>query len=411
VNIPNPVGSQAPPAPDKSNMSPAEARRAAVADAFRKSRDPEWQKNRPGPAQATKGHNQPPEETPTERPKRSEPPINLKKRPDEQAMPGQGGRRRREREQQERGEGGRFAPRQAQQQPGGQAIPGRQGVYTPQSNPLPAQARWREPPPRMAEHAKAQWHAAPEAVRGEFARMHHEFSRAHQHYEQLKADHHALNTVRPYYDLARQQGTTLDRVLNNFTSIENKLRADPVGGLDLIVNNLNLQAQDGRRLGLRDIAWHVLNQTPEQLRLMQHNNAQASQAQQLAALRQQQHALAQQQQRMQYQQQFAATRSGVDRFAETHPRLDELGPVIERELKLGFSLEQAYQRACLLAPGGRAGQANRSNQSSAQQRLPDRSIHGAPSGGNGSARRPAKATGRPVSESLADAFRHVRGSL
>lgn len=410
VNIPNPVGSQA---PAKAGMSLAEARRASIQEAFRKSRDPEWQRSRPGPAQAAKGHNQPPEPTANEPPARRErgegqAPFDLKKRPVEEP------RRRRQQQGEaqtppaagpQRGDGGRFAPRQAQPPGGAQAPRSQQGGYTPANNPLPANDPHREPPPRMTEQAKSQWHTVPAPVRGEFVRMHREFAHAHQRYDTFKKIAAAYEPVRAYDSLARRQGTTLDRVLNNFTSIEHKLRSDPIGGLDLIVNNLNLQAPDGRRLGLRDVAWHVLNQSPEQLALLQQRNAQAAHAAQLAQMRQQQAALAQQQQRMQYENQFRQTRSGVDRFAETHPRLDELGPVIERELKLGFGLEQAYQRACMLVPAARAAGGQQS------QRQPDRSIHGAPSGGpsNGAQQRRGKSVGRR--EAIANALAFVRGSL
>ena len=105
VNPPPPVGSQAPPKPEHKVDSPAQSRRDSIAEAFRKSRDPEWQRNRPGPAQAAKGHNQPPEKTPGDKPRPA--PLDLKKRPSEQ--PGAQDAQ----DQKPRGEHGRFAPRQA----------------------------------------------------------------------------------------------------------------------------------------------------------------------------------------------------------------------------------------------------------------------------------------------------------
>ncbi len=59
-----------------------------------------------------------------------------------------------------------------------------------------------------------------------------------------------------------------------------------VGGLDLIVNNLNLQTADGQKLGLRDVAYHILNQTPEQRRLVQTKNAARWRSHQIGALQQ-----------------------------------------------------------------------------------------------------------------------------
>ena len=43
-----------------------------------------------------------------------------------------------------------------------------------------------------------------------------------------------------YHEMAQQHGTTLDRALNNYVTMEQKLRQDVIGGLDIIVNNLNL---------------------------------------------------------------------------------------------------------------------------------------------------------------------------
>ena len=139
--------------------------------------------------------------------------------------------------------------------------------------------------------------------------------------------------------MAQQHGTTLERALDNYASMEQKLRADLVGGLDMIVNNLGLKTPDGQPIGLRDIAYHVLSQTPEQLKLLQQGNQQSGGQQQIGALHQEIQGLKNQLQQMHTQQQFTYTRSQVDHFADSHPRFDELGHLIEQELNLGFDLE------------------------------------------------------------------------
>jgi hypothetical protein len=88
-------------------------------------------------------------------------------------------------------------------------------------------------------------------------------------------------------------------------------------------------------------------------------------------------------------QQFSYTRSQVDQFADQHPRFDELGPLIEQELKLGFDIDTAYKRAELLKP---ATQAAQTRTASAQTRNIDRSISGAPDAG------PSNGTSRPNGE-------------
>ena len=70
--------------------------------------------------------------------------------------------------------------------------------------------------------------------------------------------------------MAQQHGTTLEKALDSYTGIEKLLRKNVVAGLDQIVNNLGLNdPQTGQRIGLRDIAYHVLSQSPEQLQVVQ----------------------------------------------------------------------------------------------------------------------------------------------
>jgi hypothetical protein len=110
---------------------------------------------------------------------------------------------------------------------------------------------------------------------------------------------------------------------------------------------------------------------------------------------------------MQTREQFHYTRAQVDQFADRHPRFDELGDLIENELKFGFDLEAAYRRAELLRP---ATQAAQTRTQSAQTRI-DRSISGAPDAGpsNGTSRRTEKPVGRR--EAIQNAIKRVNGSL
>jgi hypothetical protein len=390
VNMPAPVGSQAPeaPPPDK-----APSRREALQAAFDRANKtaPKADRNAPRPApkaaEARPGHNNPPE--PTEG-------IDLKKRPGDQPQP--------------RGERGQFAPRQAETAANDGQVRPPTGQQPQQQRPrtLPEHAPYREPPQRMAEHAKRDWDTAPESVRGEVYRMHDEFSRAYQRY---KADHDVMNSIRPWQDMAAQHGTTLDRALNNYVTMEQKLRADPIGGLDVIVNNLNLRAPDGRKIGLRDIAYHILNQSPEQHKLLQQANVQQAASHQIGALHQEIAGLKNTLHQMHNQQQFTTTRSAVDQFADHHPRFDELGDLIEQELKTGYDLETAYRRAELLRPATHAAQ---TRTPSAQTRPTDRSISGAPGvTGSNPAQGNSRSNGRVPErrEAIQSALRRVNGGL
>src|SRR5436189_3477938 len=249
VNSPNPVGSQAPEKP----VDAASERKAAIQRAFDRASNPSKvaqtsQRSAPA-AEAKPGHNQPPEETKPER-------LDLRKRPQaEAAVPSAAQPRDR----------GRFAPRPegAQNRAQSAANTAQNNAATQPVRKLAPNAPYATPPSRMSERAKAEWHAAPESVRGEVGRMQEEFVKAYRVY---KNDFDEMSKIRHFHKMAADQGTTLQTALTNYVGMEQKLRADPIAGLDVIVNNLNLRTPDGEKIGLRDIAYHVLSQSPDQLR-------------------------------------------------------------------------------------------------------------------------------------------------
>jgi hypothetical protein len=375
VNPPTPIGSQAPEKPA------AEARKESIKAAFDRANNPQKTKpaEKPAPkaAEAKPGHNQPPEETEK---------LDLKKRPSDPP----------------RAEGGRFAPHAQGAQNTAQAQAN--GAQTQARNALPENTPYREPPPRFSEGGKSDWANTSENVRGDVYRMHQEFNKA---YQQYRGAHEAFQPIAHFHQMAQEHGTTLDRALHNYVSMEHKLRQDLVGGLDIIVNNLNLRTADGQKLGLRDVAYHILNQSPEQHKLVQNQNAQSAASQQIGALHQEVAGLKNALHQMHNAQQFTYTRSAVDQFAESHPRFDELGDLIENELKFGFDLETAYRRAELLRPATHAAQ---TRTASAQTRPIDRSISGAPAGpSNGTGRDQKKPVGRR--EAISNAMKRVSGAL
>ena len=121
-------------------------------------------------------------------------------------------------------------------------------------------------------------------MRGDIHRMHHEFNQA---YQQYRGAAEAFQPVARFHQMAQQHGTTLEKALDNYTGIEAKLRKDVVAGLDSIVNNLGLtDPQTGQRIGLRDIAYHVLSQSPEQLQQVQMGNQQMAASHQIGGANQ-----------------------------------------------------------------------------------------------------------------------------
>ena len=104
----------------------------------------------------------------------------------------------------------------------------------------------------------------------------------------------------------------------------------------MITHNLNLQTPDGQKLTFRDLAWHALNQTPEQQQLIQQRNEAQATRMQLEQMKREQQAIANEYRRMQYAAHFQTTRGAVDQYAGTRPRFDELGDLIHREIQAGF---------------------------------------------------------------------------
>jgi hypothetical protein len=364
VNTPTPVGSQAPDKP------PGESRREAIQRAFDKASE-NGAKAKPTADKAKSADDKPK-------------PADDKPKPHHAVAQNR--------------EGGRFAPRQPAEGAPTDAQASAQAGAQPGAKhpPLAENAPHREPPQRMAEHAKADWAGTPESVRAEVGRMHHEFGEA---YKQYKGDNETMNSIRHFQQMAQQHGTTLDRALSNYVGMEQKLRSDLVGGLDQIVNNLNLQTRDGQRISLRDVAYHILNQSPEQHQMVASRNSQSAMSLQLGQISQRLEQMAQQNQQLQQEVVFRHTRGAVDVFAD----------VIENELKSGYDLETAYRRADLLRPGHAA----QTRTPSAQTRPVDKSISGSPDGGPPSGAQQRQKGGKTPSrrDAIQRAMRSVNGSF
>jgi hypothetical protein len=402
VQPPQPVSQQNITAPDPGRARedgrerPGHSISDAVERAFARGRgevntqrpkQQEARESRPGPAKAEMGHNRPPEET---KPERREPKansqretLNLKKRPDDQTPPPATSKA--QDKERARGEHGHFAPAQLQ---------GQQSSQQPVQQ-LPEGVPYRQPPRGMSPQVARDWAKTPESVRADLHRISQTVGR---HNQAFAVDREIANSVRHYHQMAQQHGTTLARALENYTGMEQLLRSDPLRAFDVITNNLNLRSQDGQKLNFGDLAWYYLNQTPDQRRMVQQQNLATAQHHQLQQIQQNQAILAQQHQQMQYEREFAGKRHEVDRFAESHPRLDELGADIHRELRFGFDLPTAYRRAELLRPASGNGQTTdrapaQAGSPTRNPRNSDRSISGAPDTAlNGTARRKPSAT-------------------
>ena len=89
---------------------------------------------------------------------------------------------------------------------------------------------------------------------------------------------------------------------------------------------------------MRDVAYHILNQSPEQAKLVQQQNATQAASHQIGALHQEVSGLKDALTQMHNAQRYTYTRSAVDQYADSHPRFDEVADLIEAELDNGFDL-------------------------------------------------------------------------
>lgn len=295
-------------------------------------------------------------------------------------------------ESQPRGEKGQFAAKQATD---AEAKPATQ-----------SDSPYRDPPTRYSNDAKAAWDSTPDPVKAE---THRAFREMEQGIQKYKADSEAYHEVREYSELAKQQGTSLKAALQNYVGIEQQLRKDPIGGLEQIISNLGMKTTDGRTMTLRDVAAHIMGQTPDEQSSRQASTIQDLN-QKIARLEQQlggvTHTIQQQHQNQ--------TLAQVQAFAQAHPRFDELSDAIQEEIKHGYSLEDAYSRAERLNPATPGASSEKPASSAKSEPQPlnpagTKSIAGAPSSGSN----PAIPDNKPVpsiEDSLKRAFAKVRAA-
>lgn len=285
-----------------------------------------------------------------------------------------------------RGEGGKFAPK----------------------DPAPAAAKPAEPvkpshtaedaPARFTDTAKAKWHATDPEIRGETLRMHKELTEGFQKYKAAAERDGALNE---FHEMAKASGKELPNVVREYVNMENKLRHDLVGGLEDICQRVGVS--------LRDVAAHVLNQTPDQQASAQDTTIRELR-QELAGLKQQLGGVTQtiEQQREQH------SLTEVQNFRAAHPRFDELADAIVEEMKHGYDLPTAYSRAERLNPAttAPAKEEEPAASSAAVQDPPpvqpdkgEKSINGAPSSGSSPGGK--KRAAIPLDQALENAFRRV----
>lgn len=236
-----------------------------------------------------------------------------------------------------RDETGKFAPKA-----GDPAKPADATQTAPAADPSKVAPTTATPasdaPARFSPDAKAAWVTAPEPVKAEVTRAIKEMEAG---IEKHRASAEAFEPVRKYADMARQGGTTLDKALEAYVGMENMLRQDPIKGLNAVCENMGLS--------LRDVAAHVLGQTPDQTASQSDATVRELKAE-IAALKQQVGGVTQ----TFAQQRESATIEQITAFASKpeHARFDELADDIAFFLQSGKTqdLSEAYALAERLNP-------------------------------------------------------------
>lgn len=288
-----------------------------------------------------------------------------------------------------RGEGGKFAPKE----PVAAATPVKDAPKVADA-PKPSHTAG-EPPARFSADAKAEWPTLPEKSRAEFSRMERELTDGYQKY---KAGHEANEAIREFHEMAQKSGTTVKDALQRYTAMEAHIRKDLVGGLEAVCANVGVS--------LKDVAAHVLGQTPDQNASKQDATIRDLNAK-IAKLEEQVGGVTQ---TIQSQQQNA-TLEQVTKFASEHDRFEELADDIAFFMQSGRAkdLSEAYQLAERLNPAA-PGAAKEippaaSSAAPAPSVQPDKgtkSINGAPSADL--TRRAGKRVALSLDESLDRAF-------
>jgi hypothetical protein len=222
-----------------------------------------------------------------------------------------------EKPQPQRGEHGHFASKE-------QSAPQPQ----PAQQPDQQAQRW-EAPSRFSTEGKQHWETAPEPVKAEVHRAIRELeSGLHEHQQRWEP-------LKQYDELAKQSGTTLHEGLERYIAFDRHLSEDLVGGLEGVIRD-----KTGGQYGIRDIAAHVLGQSPDQ------NQSQAD-----AATHQTNARMAQLETNIRaltshiVEQARTSTASEVQSFSQGKDDFEVLAPQIAEHIRSGKSLPDAYAQA------------------------------------------------------------------
>lgn len=192
-----------------------------------------------------------------------------------------------------------------------------------------------EAPARFSPDAKQAWKDAPEPVRGEIQRAISELESG------LQQKDEQLAPLKPFFDLAQQQGVTVHDTLQRYVNMETALRQDLRGGLSALAQNFGMTLED-----------MVAKATGGESVSTDKDRTIVALQQQIQDLSQQVSGVSQSMQQTQQDSILAE----VNAFADANPRFEELSEQIQYEIEasqaLGrpMTLQEAYEKADRLNP-------------------------------------------------------------
>lgn len=200
--------------------------------------------------------------------------------------------------------------------------PAREAKQT-DDNAAPPQrvSAFKDAPSGFDDAAKREWEATPEGVRGAVHRRIREMESGLERSRQPAERYEKV--FRQFDDIARQAGADPAHALSTYVALDRKLRTDLIGGLSDIVAAQGVRGPNGQPVTLRDIASHILGQTPDQNASRTEAVIQALQ-QELAQLKQGLGGVSQHVQDQRQEAQSTAMQGVWEQFTQNNPRAVEL---------------------------------------------------------------------------------------
>lgn len=223
-----------------------------------------------------------------------------------------------------------------------------------------------EAPEKFLPRAKELWQNVPHEVRSEFQRLDQE---RETELAQARESVKEYEAIKPYSEMARQSGTTIDVALGKYVAMEQALRSSPAQGFRELLSNMQMTPVQaiGHVLAAfnvrpEQLAYHIAENPSDYTPLARPQVQQ--QPQQNGEVEQLKQQLASLQQNVQHSQIHMTV---IEPFARENPRYYELEPVIAQFLSSDIvpktlspsdRLAAAYDMAVRISPSSKSAPAS-----------------------------------------------------